>query len=88
MNVRFCFCRINDGRKPMKPAELIKDGVSKVRTYWKNPPLGRYMTFKEIAAFPNDLSVSMGNVVYCFAFVDAFSIFKFLCFFFQSITLN
>ncbi len=35
----------------MKPAELIKEGVSKVRTYWKNPPLGRYMTFKEIAAY-------------------------------------
>lgn len=35
----------------MKPAELIKEGVSKVRTYWKTPPLGRYMTFKEIAAY-------------------------------------
>ncbi len=35
----------------MKPAELVKEGVSKVRTYWKNPPLGRYMTFKEIAAY-------------------------------------
>ncbi|MBO5859285.1 MAG: MFS transporter [Clostridia bacterium] len=35
----------------MKPAALIKDGVSKVRTYWKTPPLGRYMTFKEIGAY-------------------------------------
>ena len=35
----------------MKPAALIKDGVSKVRTYWKTPPIGRYMTFKEIGAY-------------------------------------
>ncbi len=35
----------------MNPVSLVKDGVSKVRTYWKNPPLGRYMTFKEIAAY-------------------------------------
>lgn len=35
----------------MNPAALIKEGVSKVRTYWKTPPLGRYMTFKEIAAY-------------------------------------
>lgn len=27
-----------------------KDGISKVRTYWKTPPLGKYMNFKEIAA--------------------------------------
>lgn len=35
----------------MNPVSLIKEGVSKVRTYWKTPPLGRYMTFKEIAAY-------------------------------------
>lgn len=35
----------------MKPVELAKEGISKVRTYWKTPPLGRYMTFKEIAAY-------------------------------------
>ncbi len=27
------------------------DGISKVKTYWKTPPEGRYMTFKEIAAY-------------------------------------
>lgn len=27
------------------------DGISKVKTYWKTPPKGRYMTFKEIAAY-------------------------------------
>lgn len=35
----------------MNPVSLIREGVSKVRTYWKTPPLGRYMTFKEIAAY-------------------------------------
>ena len=35
----------------MNPVSLVKDGVSKIRTYWKTPPLGRYMTFKEIAAY-------------------------------------
>lgn len=29
----------------------VKDGISKVKTYWKTPPLGRHMTFKEIAAY-------------------------------------
>lgn len=28
----------------------VKDGVSKVKTYWKTPPLGKYMNFKEIAS--------------------------------------
>lgn len=28
-----------------------KEGISKVRTYWKTPMAGRYMTFKEIAAY-------------------------------------
>lgn len=28
-----------------------KAGVSKIRTYWKTPPLGRYMPFREIAAY-------------------------------------
>ncbi len=50
----------------MKPAELIKDGVSKVRTYWKTPPLGRYMTFKEIAAYSGGgigayMIITLGN---------------------------
>ena len=50
----------------MKPAELIKEGVSKVRTYWKTPPLGRYMTFKEIAAYSGGgigayMIITLGN---------------------------
>ncbi len=28
----------------------VKDGISKVKTYWKTPPLGKYMNFKEIAS--------------------------------------
>ncbi|MBQ2848532.1 MAG: MFS transporter [Clostridia bacterium] len=28
----------------------VKDGFSKVRTYWKTPPLGNYMSFKEIVS--------------------------------------
>ena len=28
----------------------VKEGFSKVKTYWKTPPLGNYMTFKEIAS--------------------------------------
>lgn len=35
----------------MDPIALVKEGASKLRTYWKKPPLGRYMTFKEIAAY-------------------------------------
>ncbi|MBR6784725.1 MAG: MFS transporter, partial [Clostridia bacterium] len=50
----------------MKPAELVKEGVSKVRTYWKTPPLGRYMTFKEIAAYSGGgigayMIITLGN---------------------------
>ncbi len=29
---------------------IVKDGISKVRTYWKTPPLGKYMNFKEIVS--------------------------------------
>ena len=31
--------------------QKVTDGVSKVKTYWKTPMAGRYMTFKEIAAY-------------------------------------
>ena len=34
----------------MNPIGMVKDGLSKVKTYWKTPPLGNYMTFKEIAS--------------------------------------
>ncbi len=29
---------------------MVKDGFSKAKTYWKTPPLGKYMNFKEIAS--------------------------------------
>ena len=35
----------------MELKQKVIDGVSKVKTYWKTPPKGRYMTFKEIAAY-------------------------------------
>ena len=31
--------------------DKAKELVSNVSTYWKTPPKGRYMTFKEIAAY-------------------------------------
>ncbi len=34
----------------MNLAATAKSAVSKVKTYWKTPPLGKYMNFKEIAA--------------------------------------
>lgn len=34
----------------MNLVATVKDGVSKVKTYWKTPPLGKYMNFKEIVA--------------------------------------
>ena len=35
----------------MNLKEKVVEGISKVKTYWKTPPAGRYMTFKEIAAY-------------------------------------
>lgn len=35
----------------MNVKEKVSGVVDKVRTYWKIPPLGKYMTFKEIAAY-------------------------------------
>lgn len=35
----------------MSLSQKVKDGVDKVRTYWKTPPKGRYMNFREIAAY-------------------------------------
>ena len=34
----------------MNLVATVKEGVSKIKTYWKTPPLGKYMNFKEIAA--------------------------------------
>ena len=44
----------------------VKDGASKVRTYWKTPMKGRYMTFKEIAAYSGGgigayMIITLGN---------------------------
>lgn len=35
----------------MSLKQKASEGISKVKTYWKNPMPGRYMTFKEIAAY-------------------------------------
>ncbi len=34
----------------MNPIGIVKEGLSKVKTYWKTPPLGNYMNFKEIVS--------------------------------------
>lgn len=34
----------------MNLVATAKEGISKVKTYWKTPPLGKYMNFKEIAS--------------------------------------
>src|SRR5699024_9925341 len=41
----------NTGGRLMSLVEKAKAGLSNVRTYWKTPPLGRYMPFREIAAY-------------------------------------
>ena len=35
----------------MNVVEKVKDFAVKVPTYWKTPPMGRYMTYKEICAY-------------------------------------
>lgn len=35
----------------MNLKEKVLDGISKVKTYWKTPMAGRYMNFREIAAY-------------------------------------
>ncbi len=35
----------------MSLKQKAADGISKVKTYWKNPPAKRYMPYKEIAAY-------------------------------------
>ena len=35
----------------MNLLQKAKDGFSKVRTYWKTPMAGRYMSFREIVAY-------------------------------------
>ena len=35
----------------MELVEKAKDGLSKVKTYWKTPPLGKYVAYKEMIAY-------------------------------------
>ncbi len=35
----------------MNLTQKVKEGVDNFRTYWKTPPKGRYMNFREIAAY-------------------------------------
>lgn len=35
----------------MKLVEKAKDGLSKVKTYWTTPPLGKYVAYKEMIAY-------------------------------------
>ncbi|MGN0521499.1 MAG: MFS transporter [Eubacterium sp.] len=35
----------------MNLLDKAKDGISKVRTYWKTPPLGKYVAYKETIAY-------------------------------------
>lgn len=35
----------------MSLVSTVEEGISKIKTYWKTPPLGKYMTYKEIAAY-------------------------------------
>ncbi len=49
-----------------KGVGMVKETVGKVRTYWKTPPLGNYMTFKEIAAYSGGgigayMIITLGN---------------------------
>ena len=45
----------------------VKTGVSKVRTYWRTPPLGNYMNYKEIVS----LSAGGMGVKFVITFVQA-----------------
>ena len=50
----------------MNLTETVKNGVDRVRTYWKTPPKGRYMNFREIAAYSGGgigayMLITMGN---------------------------
>ena len=46
--------------------EKVVDTVGKVKTYWKTPPKGRYMNFREIAAYSGGgigayMIITLGN---------------------------
>lgn len=50
----------------MSLSQTVKNGVDKVKTYWKTPPKGRYMNFREIAAYSGGgigayMVITLGN---------------------------
>ena len=50
----------------MNLTQTVKDGVDKVKTHWKTPPKGRYMPFREIAAYSGGgigayMVITLGN---------------------------
>ena len=52
----------------MNLAATAKSAVSKVKTYWKTPPLGKYMNFKEIAALSGG-GIGVKFIITCVAAV-------------------
>ncbi len=46
----------------------VKDGISKVKTYWKTPPLGKYMNFKEIVSLAGG-GIGVKFIITCIASV-------------------
>ena len=47
---------------------IVKDGISKVKTYWKTPPLGKYMNFKEIVSLAGG-GIGVKFIITCIASV-------------------
>ena len=50
----------------MNLTQTVKGGVDKVRTYWRTPPKGRYMNYREIAAYSGGgigayMIITLGN---------------------------
>ena len=50
----------------MSLSQTVKTGVDKVKTYWKTPPKGRYMNYREIAAYSGGgigayMIITLGN---------------------------
>lgn len=47
---------------------IVRDGISKVKTYWKTPPLGKYMNFKEIVSLAGG-GIGVKFIITCIASV-------------------
>ena len=50
----------------MSLTQTVRKGVDMVRTHWKTPPKGRYMSYKEIAAYSGGgigayMIITLGN---------------------------